>query len=72
MIGSDADYVSTVAAKLPGQTWAYYMDELPLCIGMQLRNADLFERGCDIVPPGRSASAKMQEILGEHAEAWFT
>lgn len=72
MIGSDADYVATVAAKLPGQTWAYYMDELPLAIGMQLRNADLFERGCDIVGPGRSAAARMGEILGDHAESWLS
>lgn len=46
------------------------MDELPLAIGMQLRNADLFERGCDIVPPGRGAGAIAREILGDYAESW--
>ena len=71
MIGSDVDYIATVASKLPGQRMEYYLDELPLAIGLQLRNADLFERGCDIIPPGRSAGRIAHEILGEFAEDWI-
>jgi hypothetical protein len=42
-----------------------------IMVGLQLRNADLFERGCDIIPPGRSAGRIAHEILGEFAEDWI-
>ena len=71
MIGSTADYVSMVAAKLPGQTWEYYADQLPLAIGLQLRNAELADRGAELLPPGQGAASKLSEILGEHAEDWL-
>ena len=70
MIGGTADYVSTVAAMLPGMPWSYYVHSLPLAVGMQLRNAYIYREGGEIVPPGRGASAKLKEILGEHAEEW--
>lgn len=70
MIGGAAEYVSLVASKLPGQTWSYYVDELPLAIGLQLRNAALYESGAHLVPPGRTARAKAAEILGDHLADW--
>lgn len=70
MIGGAAEYVSLVASKLPGQPWDYYVDELPLAIGLQIRNAALYESGAHLVPPGRTARAKAAEILGEHLEDW--
>ena len=60
-----------VASALPGQTWDYYVDELPLAIGLQLRNTALYQAGVDIIPPGRTAAAKMSEILGDHASEWI-
>lgn len=71
MIGGTAEYVRLVASALPGQTWDYYVDELPLAIGLQLRNTALYQAGVDIIPPGRTASAKMTEILGDHASEWI-
>jgi hypothetical protein len=62
--------VSLVASVLPGQGWDYYVSELPLAIGLQLRNAALHAQGSDIVPPGRSAEAKGREILGDHIKDW--
>lgn len=70
MIGETADYVAMCASALPGMPWDYYADRLPLAIGLQLRNAALVEAGARIVPPGRTASAKAREILGEHAADW--
>lgn len=72
MIGTDANYVSLVSSVLPGQTWDYYVSELPLAIGLQLRNAALAAQGSDIVPPGRSAESKGREILGDHITEWVT
>lgn len=71
MIGTDANYVCLVASVLPGNTWSYYIHELPLAIGMQLRNAALHSSGSDLVTPGRSAEAKGREILGDHIEDWI-
>jgi hypothetical protein len=70
VIGGTAEYVKLVASALPGQTWDYYVDELPLAIGLQLRNASLFESGVDLVSISKSSSAKANEILGEHAKDW--
>jgi hypothetical protein len=55
---------------LPGMPWSYYVHSLPLAVGMQLRNAYIYREGGEIVPPGRGASAKLKEILGDHAEEW--
>lgn len=70
MIGGAAEYVSLVASKLPGQKWDYYLDDLPLAIGLQIRNAALYEAGAHLVPPGRTARAKAAEILGDHLAEW--
>lgn len=72
MIGTDANYVALVASVLAGQTWDYYVSDLPLAIGLQLRNAALYAQGSDIVPPGRTAEAKGREILGDHIEDWMS
>jgi hypothetical protein len=71
VIGSDAQYVSLVASKLPGMTWEYYTEILPLAIGLQLRNAALYEDGARIIPPGRTAEAKAREILGDRFREWL-
>lgn len=71
MIGSDADYVSTVASELPGMPWEYYVAVLPLVVGMQLRNISLAKiPKVELVTPGRSAKAKAREILGDFAKDW--
>jgi hypothetical protein len=46
-------------------SWESIADDLPLCIGMQLRNIALAEGGVKIIPPGRHAFARAKEILGE-------
>jgi len=51
--------------------WGYYVDELPLVIGMQMRNAALDQAGIRIIPPGRTAYAKAGEILGDHIHEWL-
>ena len=71
MIGETAEYVALVSSVLSGQTWSYYVDELPLVIGLQLRNVSLAQEGIRIIPPGRTAGAKAREILGEHISSWL-
>ena len=51
--------------------WQYYAEELPLAIGLQLRNAALYEDGARIIPPGRTAEAKAREILGDSFGEWL-
>jgi hypothetical protein len=51
--------------------WDYYVDDLPLAIGLQLRNAALYEDGARIIPPGRTAEAKAREILGDRFGEWL-
>lgn len=69
MIGETCDYVCTVAAEIGG-TWEEIADQLPLAIGIQIRNFALAKEGVRIMPPGRTASAKAREILGDHAGEW--
>ena len=64
MIGATAEYCSLVASVMP-MSWESIADDLPLCIGMQLRNIALAEGGVKIIPPGRHAFARAKEILGE-------
>jgi hypothetical protein len=71
VIGSNAQYVALVASKIPGMAWDYYVDDLPLAIGLQLRNAALYEDGARIIPPGRTAEAKAREILGDRFGEWL-
>lgn len=71
MIGGTAQYVALVASKLPGMSWDYYVYDLPLAIGLQLRNAALYEDGARIIPPGRTAEAKAREILGDRFGEWL-
>ena len=71
MIGDTAEYVRLVASSLPGQKWEYYADELPLAIGLQLRNTALYQAGVNLITPGRTAEAKVTEILGDHASEWI-
>ena len=70
-MGECADYVAIVASVLPGHTWHYYIDVLPLAIGMQLRNAALLQEGVTLLPPGRSAAAKAREIVGDALDSWL-
>jgi hypothetical protein len=52
--------------------WEYYLAELPLVVGMQLRNVALAKvPKLDLVPPGRSASAKLREVVGDRIEDWL-
>ena len=70
MIGTTAEYVALVASVVP-MSWNQIADELPLCVGMQLRNVALSEGGVKIIPPGRVASQKAMEILGDNAADWM-
>jgi hypothetical protein len=45
-------------------------DNLPLAIGLQLRNIALSQANVRIIPPGRAANAAANEILGDYAEEW--
>ena len=71
MIGSTAEYAALVASVVP-MTWGQIVDELPLAIGMQLRNIALYQRGNKITPPGRTAHAIAKQILGDDAESWIS
>ena len=45
---------------------------LPLAVGLQLRNLALHEGGVKILPPGRNAEKKAEEVLGDHAEEFLS
>jgi len=64
------NYAATVASQLPGMPFEYYIDQLPLAIGLQFRNADLHVNVSELIPPGKAASAKARQILGDHVDEW--
>ena len=63
--------MALVSSVLTGMPWSYYVDELPLVVGMQMRNAALAQEGIRIIPPGRTAYAKAGEILGDYIHEWL-
>lgn len=70
MIGGTAEYVALVASVVP-MTWREIADELPLAIGLQLRNIALVKANARLIAPGRTASAKAREILGDAVADWL-
>lgn len=45
-------------------------DDLPLAVGMQLRNVAL-SREVRLLPPGSGALDSAREILGDHLDEWL-
>lgn len=70
MIGGTAEYVALVASVVP-MTWREIADEMPLAIGLQLRNIALMKVNARLIVPGRRASATAFEILGDAMQEWM-
>ena len=70
MIGTQAEYAALVCSVVP-MSYEHAVSKLPLVVGLQLRNIALSEGGVRILPPGRKAFQKAEEILGDQAEGWL-
>ena len=62
--------MALVASVVP-MSWSEITDDLPLAVGLQLRNIALAEAGVKILGSGQVAEDKAREILGDGADAFF-